>query len=123
MVSATEQKTADQALNDEVNKPAKDAVGVDFRHQMAHQTVTNWAQWATVAGFIPVPLIDTAAIGGLQLKMIYDLCKIYEVEFKKELALSIVGALVGGGVSTLFTSSLASTFTRHIPVIGSMPLA
>jgi len=119
MVSATEQKTADQALNDEVNKPAKEAEGIDFRHQMAHQTVTNWAQWATVAGFIPVPLIDTAAIGGLQLKMIYDLCKIYEVEFKKELALSVVGALVGGGVSTLFTSSLASTFTRHIPVIGS----
>jgi uncharacterized protein (DUF697 family) len=51
--------------------------------------------------------------------MIYDLCKIYDVEFKKELVISIVGALVGGGVSTLFTSSLASTFTRHIPVIGT----
>ena len=53
MVSATEQKTADQALNDEVNKPAKDAVGVDFRHQMAHQTVTNWAQYGPLKG-LPV---------------------------------------------------------------------
>jgi uncharacterized protein (DUF697 family) len=119
MVSATEQKTADQALHDEVHQSAKEATSVDFRNQMAHQTVTNWAQWATVAGFIPVPLLDTAAIGGLQLKMIYDLCKIYEVEFKKELALSIAGALVGGGVSTIFTGSLATTFTRHIPVVGS----
>jgi hypothetical protein len=94
MVSATEKKAADQALHDEVHQSTKEATSVDFRNQMAHQTVTNWAQWATVAGFIPVPLLDTAAISGLQLKMIYDLCKIYEVEFKKELVLSIVGALV-----------------------------
>jgi uncharacterized protein (DUF697 family) len=119
MVSATEQKTATQALHDEVHQSTGNGEGVDFRYKMAHQTVTNWAQWATVAGFIPVPILDTAAISGLQIKMIYDLCKIYDVEFKKELVISIVGALVGGGVSTLFTSSLASTFTRHIPVIGT----
>jgi hypothetical protein len=119
MVSATEQKTATQALHDEVHQSTDNGEGVDFRNKMAHQTVTNWAQWATVAGFIPVPILDTAAISGLQIKMIYDLCKIYDVEFKKELVISIVGALVGGGVSTLFTSSLASTFTRHIPVIGT----
>jgi uncharacterized protein (DUF697 family) len=86
---------------------------------MAHQTVINGAQLATIAGFIPVPLLDTAAIGGLQLKMIYDLCKIYEVEFKKELALSMIASLVGSGASTLFTSSISSSFARHVPIIGT----
>lgn len=119
MVSATEKKNASQALDDEINQPIHDAESPDFRNKMAHQTVTNWAQWATVAGFIPVPLLDTAAIGGLQLKMIYELCKIYEVEFKKEMALSIIASLLGGGASTIFTGSITSTLTRHVPVIGT----
>ena len=60
----------------------------DFRRLLADQTVKNWSQWATVAGFIPLPLLDLAAISSVQIKMIYDLCIV--VRKKMRLAMSIL---------------------------------
>jgi hypothetical protein len=118
-MATKDKKTAEQVLDEAIDaKPVSEEV-VDYRNQLAHQTVKNWSQWATVAGFIPVPLVDTAAISSLQIKMIYDLCKIYEVEFKKELVITIISSLAGGSVATLFSSSLGVTFARYIPVVGT----
>ncbi len=47
------------------------------------------------AGFIPFPLLDAAGILSIQLWMIRDLARLYEVPFKKHIAKSLVGALVG----------------------------
>ena len=113
------QKSAEEILNDEIHAGPEKKGNIDFRHELAHQSVKNWAQWATVAGFIPVPFVDTAAITGLQIKMISDLCKIYQVEFKKELAVSIISSLAGASVATMFSTTLGSTFARYIPVIGT----
>jgi uncharacterized protein (DUF697 family) len=117
-MAQNDQKTAEEVLNDEIHTQADGNQNIDFRHQLAQQSVKNWAQWATVAGFIPVPLVDTAAITGLQIKMISDLCKIYKVEFKKELVLSIMSSLAGASVATMFSTTIGSTFARYIPVIG-----
>jgi uncharacterized protein (DUF697 family) len=113
------QKSAEEILNDEIHAGPEKKENIDFRHELAHQSVKNWAQWATVAGFIPVPFVDTAAITGLQIKMISDLCKIYQVEFKKELAVSIISSLAGASVATMFSTTLGSTFARYIPVVGT----
>lgn len=113
------QKTAEEVLHEEIHTQAAKNESIDFRHQLARQSVKNWAQWATVAGFIPVPLVDTAAITGLQIKMISDLCKIYKVEFKKELVVSIISSLAGASVATMFSTTLGSTFARYIPVVGT----
>lgn len=115
-----ENVSAEDILNEEIDQTIAEEISVDFRHKLAQQTVKNWAQWATVAGFIPVPLLDTAAISGVQIKMIHDLCNVYQVEFKKELVISIVGALVGGGVATVFSSSIGSMVARQIPVVGGV---
>ncbi len=112
-------KTAEEVLNDEIHTKEDGDQNIDFRHQLAQQSVKNWAQWATVTGFIPVPLVDTAAITGLQIKMISDLCKIYKVEFKKELVVSIISSLAGASVATMFSTTLGSTFARYIPVVGT----
>lgn len=118
-MATNDQRTAEEVLSDEINQEPADKKNIDFRHQLAQQSVKNWAQWAAVAGFIPVPVVDTAAIAGLQIKLISELCKIYQVEFKKELAASIITSLAGAGVATMFSTALGSTFTRYIPVVGS----
>ncbi len=115
-----EKVSAEEMLNDEINQTISEEIGIDFRHKLAQQTVKNWSQWATVAGFIPLPVLDTAAISGVQIKMIHDLCDVYGVEFKKELVISIVGALVGGSVATVFSSSIGSFVARQIPVVGGV---
>ena len=117
MVTEHKQKTAEEILEFEIDGRSAGKTPVDFRNKSAHISVRNWAQWATVAGFIPIPIVDTAAIAGVQIKMIYDLCQTYEVEFKKELATSIVGALVGSSAATLFSTSVGNAFVRFIPVV------
>ena len=118
-MARNDQKTAEEVLDEEIHTQPEKNENLDFRHQLAHQSVKNWAQWAAVAGFIPVPLVDTAAITGLQIKLINDLCKIYQVEFKKELVLSIISSLAGASVATMFSTTLGSTFARYIPVVGT----
>ncbi|MCB0588286.1 MAG: OmpA family protein [Phaeodactylibacter sp.] len=54
---------------------------------------------ATGLGFAPFPLLDAAGILGIQLWMLRRLAKVYDVPFKKNLAKSIIGALVGNAGS------------------------
>ena len=54
---------------------------------------------ATGLGFVPFPLLDAAGILGIQLWMLRRLAKVYDVPFKKNLAKSIIGTLVGNAGS------------------------
>jgi uncharacterized protein (DUF697 family) len=91
----------------------------DFRRLLADRIVKNWSQWGMVAGFIPVPLLDLAAISGLQVKMVYDLCKVYDVPFKQRQVRAILSGLAGGGISTVSSAALSGVLIKHVPVIGT----
>lgn len=92
---------------------------VDFRKLLAEQTVKHWSQWTSVAGLIPVSLLDTVAISSLQVKMIYELCKVYDVPFHKETIRSLVSGLLGGSVTSLASGYASSILLRHLPYVGS----
>ena len=63
-------------------------------------------------GFIPFPIIDTAAILGNQVLMISDLSDLYDIPFKKHRVKSFIGALVG---------NLGSIgLVKFIPGLGSL---
>ena len=96
----------------------KDSESKSFRLQLANQTVKNWSQWATVAGFIPVPYVDATAIAALQTKMAYEICKIYDVPFEKEAVKTIIGSLAGGGITTVVGGQLGGQLVKGIPYIG-----
>ena len=91
----------------------------DFRRLLADQIVRNWSQWATVAGFIPVPVLDTAVIGGLQVKMIQELCKVYEVPFKEEAVKSVLAAVTGSVSTSIVSSVFAGSVAKYVPYVGS----
>lgn len=116
--------SADQILAAEIDgaKPQSndDSVVIDYRHQLAKTTITNASQWATAAGFIPVTGLDTVTISGVQLKMVYDLCEIYKVPFKKEAVLAVVGAALGGSFTTIVASKVAGVGMSRIPYVGSV---
>lgn len=116
--------SADQILAAEIDgaKPQSndDSVVIDYRHQLAKTTITNASQWATAAGFIPVTGLDTVTISGVQLKMVYDLCEIYKVPFKKEAVLAAVGAALGGSFTTIVASKVAGVGMSRIPYVGSV---
>ena len=50
---------------------------------------------ASGVGFMPIPFLDAAGILTIQLWMISDLAKVYKIPFKKNVAKSLIGSLVG----------------------------
>lgn len=68
--------------------------------------------FATGIGFVPFPVLDAAGILAIQLWMIRDLAKVYDIPFKKQLARSIIGSLVGN-ISTVGA-------IKFIPGLGSL---
>jgi len=98
---------------------------------------------ATGAGFIPFPFLDAAGILGIQLWMLRDLAKLYNIPFKKHLAKSLIGTLIsnvssvgliklipglgtllGGGMVAVSggaaTYALGKIFTQHFDQGGTL---
>lgn len=98
---------------DEAPQPA------DYRRLLANQTVKHWCHWGTASGFIPVPFVDTAALSGIQVKMVYDLCRIYDVPFSRKWATAIVGAAAGGSLTSIVSNNAGAYLLRMVPVAGT----
>src|SRR5258708_12617165 len=51
------------------------------RDEQAAKLVDRFSLWSGAAGLIPIPLVDIAAVGGVQLQMLRKLSDIYGVPF------------------------------------------
>jgi len=73
---------------------------------------------AVGVGFIPLPLVDYAALTGLQLNMLRQLAKMYEIPFSKDKVKNLLTPLVGAAIPGLTAAPLAMSLAKFIPVIG-----
>jgi uncharacterized protein (DUF697 family) len=89
------------------------------RLDQANAIVKKYMNWSFVGGLIPVPLLDTAAVSGVQMKMLYDLAALYEVPFKAHAAQSVVASLLGAVVPGMVTAGAIGTGLKFLPVIGT----
>lgn len=80
----------------------------------ANSIIKNHMIWSMGAGFIPVPIADFFAVGAIQLDMIRQLCKVYEVDFKETEGKAVITALAGSGLSRLGARAV-----KFIPGIGT----
>lgn len=72
--------------------------------------------WSMGAGLIPFPLADVFTVGAVQLDLIRQLCKIYEIDFKEEEGRAIVTSLT----SSMLAKIGARTAIKLIPGIGTI---
>jgi len=84
----------------------------------AQTIVRNYCVASGAIGFIPVPLVDLAALTGVQLKMVHSLARVYDVPFKRSWAKSAIASLVGGSAPLLASRSTASMM-KSVPGIGT----
>lgn len=108
MATSKEKKpqTTENLLGNRVTRLAK-----------AHDLVKNHTFLAGSVGFVPLPLIDIAALSTIQLKMLYSLARRYKVPFSKNIVKSLITALIGGSASVSIALPLSS-FLKAIPIIG-----
>ncbi len=98
--------------------PVSDAVRSD-RLLLANDKVKNHVIAATSVSLMPVPLLDLAAILGIQIDLMHSLCKVYDVPFKEKLVRSLLTSLASGAGAVVAMSGLAS-LAKAVPVLGSI---
>jgi uncharacterized protein (DUF697 family) len=75
---------------------------------------------SAASGFIPFPLVDTAASVAIDLKMLAELADVYRVEFRKDIGKSAIGAFIGALGSLSVGGALLGSATLNL-TIGSIP--
>jgi uncharacterized protein (DUF697 family) len=88
---------------------------VTDRSKKANSIIKNHMIWSMGAGFIPVPIVDFFAVSAIQLDMIRQLCKIYDLDFKETEGKAFITALTGAGLARLGARAV-----KFIPGIGSV---
>jgi uncharacterized protein (DUF697 family) len=101
--------------------PVSEQMTDERRDELASQVVERFTFWSGAAGLIPVPLIDIAAVGGVQVLMLQRLSEIYNVPFSQNRGKSIIASLAGSLVpaSTATTSAMTiGSLIKGVPGIG-----
>jgi len=84
----------------------------------ARRLVERFAFWAGIAGLLPVPVVDLAAVGGLQIQMLRRLSQIYDVPFSANRGKVVIASLIGTMIPASTGLGIASMI-KTVPVAGT----
>ena len=119
MTQETTGSEATAAKESEVpSAPAATEMTDARRDEVASQLVDRLALWSGAAGLIPVPVVDLAAVGGVQLYMLRRLAEIYGVPFSENRGKSVLASLAGA-VIPFTTATTIGGLAKFFPVIGT----
>ncbi len=102
---------------------ANETVAAQFeqtKQEESQELVRKYMWWSMGAGLIPVPLVDLAAVSGVQLKMLSDMSEIYGIEFSANRGKSIVSALLGSILPNSLSAGNIGSLLKMIPFVGTM---
>jgi len=111
MAEATMEKEAASADATETTPERRRAIAVKL--------VERFSLWAGGAGLIPVPFVDLAMVGGVQIQMVRRLSQVYGVPFSKNQGKSIVAGLAGSMIPATSALGTASVM-KGVPVVGTL---
>jgi uncharacterized protein (DUF697 family) len=98
------------------------ATAPENREEEASKLVNRFAVWSGVAGLIPVPVVDTVAVGGLQIQMVRRISQVFDVPFSENSGKALIASLVGAMVPA--SSSIgAASMLKFVPVVGTLTSA
>ena len=98
--------------------PRKIEVARDARRAQAAKLVERFALWSGVAGLLPIPFVDLAAVGGLQLQMLRRISQIYDVAFSENRGKALVAGLAGSMFPATGAIGAASLM-KGLPILGT----
>jgi uncharacterized protein (DUF697 family) len=89
------------------------------RRARAVKVAQRFALWSGAAGLLPVPVVDLAAVGGVQIEMLRRISQIYGVPFSKSRGKALIAAIIGSMVPA--SSGMgASSVIKGVPGIGTV---
>ena len=109
---------------------AQDATGSETvemtderRDEQASQLVDRYSLWSGAAGLIPIPIVDVAVVGGVQIQMLRKLSEIYGVPFSDNMGKSVLASLAGSLIpaSTATTTAMGvGSLMKGMPGVGTL---
>lgn len=97
----------------DVREPAPERLRVS-----AVKLVERFSLWSAAAGLVPIPFVDLAAVGGVQIQMLRRIARIYGVPFSKNRGKALVVSLAGSIIPA--SSGLgAASVMKSVPVVGT----
>jgi len=92
------------------------------KEEMASKLVERFALWSGVAGLIPIPLVDVATVGGVQIQMLRRISRIYDVPFSDNRGKALIAAIAGAMIPA--TSGIgAASAVKFVPILGMLASA
>jgi uncharacterized protein (DUF697 family) len=95
-----------------------DSVDATAIKSRARKLVERFSLYSGVAGLLPVPVVDVAAVGGVQLQMLRRISQLYDVPFSKNRGKAIVASLAGTMIPASTGLGVAS-MAKSVPVAGT----
>ncbi|MGL4501156.1 MAG: YcjF family protein, partial [Planktothrix sp.] len=85
------------------------------QRSQADAIIRTHVLWAMGGGLIPLPLVDFAAVTAIQLEMLQQLARLYQVNYSESTGKAFVSALTGTTIARL-----GASFVKAIPGIGTI---
>ncbi|MBF0468769.1 MAG: DUF697 domain-containing protein [Desulfamplus sp.] len=89
------------------------------RLEEADRIIKNRMIASVGVGLIPLPVVDIAALAGIQMDTVRALCRLYDVKFKDELGKTAISSLTGG-LSPVAISPWVGSLLKGIPLLGQL---
>lgn len=99
-------------------QPEADTAAGSARRAKGDAIIRRYTAMAMGCGLIPLPLIDTVVLAGLQLLLIRELAGLYGQKFSATRGRALLAALVGGVGSVSLATSVFASLLKALPVVG-----
>jgi len=110
---------AEATMDKEAASADADEMSPERRCAMAMKLVERFSLWSGAAGLIPVPFVDFAAVGGVQIQMLRRISQIYDVPFTENRGKSIIAGLAGSMIPASSAMGTASLI-KGLPLVGTL---
>jgi uncharacterized protein (DUF697 family) len=101
-----------------VNAVTKDVVTKEQEQSLA--TVKRYMWWTGGASLIPVPWLDFAAVSGIELKMLADLSRIYDIPFDRSRGKAAIASLIGFVLPHALAYGAIGSALKAVPIVGAL---
>jgi uncharacterized protein (DUF697 family) len=90
------------------------------KEQQALKITRRYMLWSVGAGLIPIPVVDITTMVGVQMKMVAEISKIYDVSFSENKAKNTISAALSGATASTFAQGTIGSSLKAIPFAGSL---
>ena len=88
------------------------------RRSRATKVVERFSFWSGVAGLLPIPFVDLAAVAAVQIQMLRLISRVYDVPFSENRGKALIAGLFGTVIPVSTGVGMASV-VKSIPIAGT----